>query len=105
MSRSQYYPDKHSSTAGIQQAQQAEKVEVEHTGSGYGAEGTLWGISSPGAGPKADALQMVAAGILGGASPLQFLPGINAGSAQLGNRAFLRWVEGPAGKRAGSGHT
>ena len=94
MSCSQYYPDKHSSTAGIQQAQQAEKVEVEHTGSGYGAEGTLWGISSPGADPKADALQMVAAGILGGVSPLQFLPGINAGSAQLGNRAFLRWVEG-----------
>ena len=94
MSCSQYYPDKHSSTAGIQQAQQAEKVEVEHTGSGYGAEGTLWGISSPGADPKADALQMVAAGILGGVSPLRFLPGINAGSAQLGNGAFLRWVEG-----------
>ena len=38
------------------------------------------------------ALQIVAAGILGGASPLQFMGGIDAGSRQMGNRAFLRWV-------------
>ena len=99
MSRTQYYPDKDSSTAGMQQAWQAVEVEVEHARSGYGAESKLWGSSPAGADPGVDALCMVAAGILDGAPPLQFLPGINAGSAQLGNRVFLRWVEGLRARR------
>ena len=36
MSRTQYYPGKDSSTAGMQQARQAVEAEVEHARSGYG---------------------------------------------------------------------
>ena len=35
----------------------------------------------------------MAAGINSGISPLQFMDSIHIGSRQLGNRAFLRWVE------------
>ena len=38
-------------------------------------------------------LQTMAAGINSGISPLQFMDSIQIGSRQLGNRAFLRWVE------------
>ena len=37
-------------------------------------------------------LQAVAAGILNGVSPVQFMNGINAANQALGNRSFLQWV-------------
>ena len=37
-------------------------------------------------------LDTVAAGILNGVSPMQFVNGINAANRALGNRAFLQWV-------------
>ena len=40
----------------------------------------------------ASPLQAVAAGILNGVSPMQFVNGINAANQALGNRAFLQWV-------------
>ena len=50
-------------------------------------------------------LQTVAAGIFGGASPLQFMAGIDAGSRQMGNRAFLHWIgELYAAGRGGEAH-
>ena len=44
-------------------------------------------------------LGTVAAGILGGARPVQFMDSINAANQQLGNRAFLRWVGGLRARR------
>ena len=38
-------------------------------------------------------LLTVAAGILDGVTPLQFMDSIDVANNQLGNRAFLRWVE------------
>ena len=35
---------------------------------------------------------MLAAGIVSGVCPRQFMAGINTGNERLGNRAFLRWV-------------
>ena len=43
-------------------------------------------------------LQTVAAGIRAGAFPQQFMGSINAGNEQLGNRAFVQWVEGLHGR-------
>ena len=40
------------------------------------------------------ALHALAAGIRSGVSLLQFKAGIDAGNEQLGNRTFMRWVEG-----------
>ncbi len=37
-------------------------------------------------------LQTVAAGMLGGVSPVQFMSDIDAANRTLGNRAFMRWV-------------
>ena len=44
--------------------------------------------------PDVDAspLQTVAAGILGGVSPMQLMSGIDAANRGLGNRSFLHWV-------------
>ena len=44
-------------------------------------------------------LGTVAAGILGGAQPVQFMDSINAANQQLGNRTFLRWVGGLRARR------
>ena len=44
-------------------------------------------------------LGTVAAGILGGARPVQFMDSINAANQRLGNRAFLRWVGGLRARR------
>ena len=50
-------------------------------------------------------LQTVAAGIRSGISPRQFMAGIDAGSEQMGNRAFLHWVgELQAAGRGGETH-
>ena len=43
-------------------------------------------------GVYASPLQTVAAGILNGVSPVQFMSGVNAANQALGNRAFLQWV-------------
>ena len=48
-------------------------------------------------------LQAVAAGILNGLPPMQFLNGINAANQALGNRAFLQWVRAlDAGRQTGA---
>ena len=50
-------------------------------------------------------LQTIAAGIRSGISPRQFMTGIDAGSEQMGNRAFLHWVgELQAAGRGGETH-
>ena len=57
-------------------------------------------IAADGARPEAparqdgrnDPLRQVAGGILGNASPRQFMESVNAGNRLLGNRAFVDWV-------------
>ena len=51
-----------------------------------------WGIGVAAVETAEIALQRVAAGILGGVPPQQFMDSIYSAGQQLGNRAFLRWV-------------
>ena len=87
-----YYSDKHSSTAVVEQAGQAAEVGESHNRAGHGAAGTVLGDSPAGVDSGIAHLDTVAAGILNGISPLQFMDNITAGNQELGNRAFLHWV-------------
>ena len=87
-----YYSDKHSSTAVVEQAGQAAEVGESHNRAGHGAAGTVLGDSPAGVDAGIAHLDTVAAGILNGISPLQFMDNITAGNQELGNRAFLHWV-------------
>ena len=80
--------------------------EAEHestrTLAGPGSQAAASGADPAGTGNPAAALRTVSAGIRSGISPLQLMDSIDAGSRQLGNRAFMHWVgqlhgEGQAG--------
>ena len=92
MGHTPYYSDKHSSTAVIEQAGQAAEVGDSHNRVGHGAAGTVSGDSPAVVDASIAHLDTVAAGIINGISPLQFIDSINTGSRQLGNRAFLYWI-------------
>ena len=62
---------------------------ISHTPAGYGV---VWCSDAARADDTDAALDSVIAGVRKGVSPLQFMDSINAGSRQLGNRAFLHWV-------------
>ena len=101
MGHTSCYIDTHSSTAAIEQAGQAAEVGSDNTLTGHSGGGTVWGYGPAGVAP----LQTVAAGILGGVCPQQFMDSINTGGGQLGNRAFLHWVgELYAAGRGGETH-
>ena len=67
-------------------------VGAESPRSGTGVGVMPWGIGVAAVETAEIALQRVAAGILGGVPPQQFMDSIYTASQQLGNRAFLRWV-------------
>ena len=95
------YSDMHSSAAAMEQAGQVAEVGSDNTLTGHSGGGTVWGDGPAGAA----SLQTVAAGMLGGVCPQQFMDSINTGSGQLGNRAFLHWVgELYAAGRGGETH-
>ena len=75
--------------AGMAQAGPA-IVGAESPRSGTGV--MPWGIGVAAVETAEIALQRVAAGILGGVPPQQFMDSIYSAGQQLGNRAFLRWV-------------
>ena len=84
MGHTAYYSDKYSGTAILEHA----AIEPDIASEKPGAKGAIRGNSVTGA----TLLNALSTGILSGASALQFMAGIDAGSEQLGNRAFLRWV-------------
>ena len=84
MGHTAYYSDKYSGTAILEHA----AIEPDIASAKPGAKGAIRGNSVTGA----TLLNALSTGILNGASALQFMAGIDAGSEQLGNRAFLRWV-------------
>ena len=75
--------------AGMAQAGHA-GVGAESPRSGTGV--MPWGTGVAAVETAEVALQRVAAGILGGVPPQQFMDSIYSAGQQLGNRAFLRWV-------------
>ena len=90
MSHTQYHSDTGNFTACMGYTGQ----EVGD-GDGAGRPGlTSWRAASGCPDGETTALHALAAGIRSGVSPLQFKAGIVAGNEQMGNRAFLRWVEG-----------
>ena len=90
MSHTQYHSDTGKFTACMGYTGQ----EVGD-GDGAGRPGlTSWRAASGCPDGETTALHALAAGIRSGVSPLQFKAGIVAGNEQMGNRAFLRWVEG-----------
>ena len=90
MSDKQYYPDTDNASGSLEQTGQ---VGQNASPKNHDALKSAWGdIPTCGEDP-ADSLHTVTAGIINGASPLQFMDRINAGSRQLGNRAFLQFVE------------
>ena len=90
MSDKQYYPDTDNASGSLEQTGQ---VGQNASPKNHDAPKSAWGdIPTCGEDP-ADSLRTVTAGIINGASPLQFMDRINAGSRQLGNRAFLQFVE------------
>ena len=90
MSHTQYHSDTGNFTACMGYTGQ----EVGD-GDGAGRPGlTSWKAASGCPDGETTALHALAAGIRSGVSPLQFKAGIDAGNEQMGNRAFLRWVEG-----------
>ena len=90
MSDKQYYPDTDNASGSLEQTGQ---VGQNASPKNHDALKSTWGdIPTCGEDP-ADSLHTVTAGIINGASPLQFMDRINAGSRQLGNRAFLQFVE------------
>ena len=92
MGHTPYYSDKHSSTDVIEQAGQAAEIGDSHNRVGHGAASTVSGDSPAGVDVGIAHLDTVAAGILNGISPLQFMDSIDTGNRKLGNRAFLHWV-------------
>ena len=90
MSHTQYHSDTGNFTACVGYTGQ----EVRD-GDGAGRpELTSWRAASGCPDSKTTALHALVSGIRSGVSPLQFKAGIDAGNEQMGNRAFLRWVEG-----------
>ena len=77
--------------AGMAQAGHA-IVGAESPRSGTGVGVMPWGTGVAAVETAEVALQRVAAGILGGVPPQQFMDSIYTAGQQLGNRAFLRWV-------------
>ena len=67
-------------------------VGAESPRSGTGVGVMPWGTGVAAVETAEVALQRVAAGILGGVPPQQFMDSIYTAGQQLGNRAFLRWV-------------
>ena len=88
MSHMQYHSDTDNTAACMGQARHDVKVEADTSRTDL----IPWRDHSVHLGVQSATLQMVAASIRSGISPLQFMAGINAGSRQMGNRAFLRWV-------------
>ena len=84
MGHTAYYSDKYSGTAILEHA----AIEPDIASAKPVAKGAIRGNSVTGA----TLLNTLSTGILSGAPALQFMAGIDAGSEQLGNRAFLRWV-------------
>ena len=91
MSHTTYFPDTNHKTADTEQAKQA-VAGVGPARSDEGVRGVPGGTDAAGAGIADAPLQRVAAGILGGVPPQQFMDSIYTASQQLGNRAFLHWV-------------
>ena len=80
MGHTAYYSDKYSGTAILEHA----AIEPDIASAKPGVKGAIRGNSVTGA----TLLNALSSGILSGAPALQFM----AGSEQLGNRVFLRWV-------------
>ena len=71
--------------------QAAQEAEHELTRTPAGSAGQVAANGAAPAGPGA--LHTISAGIRSGISPLQFMGSIDAGGQQMGNRAFMHWVE------------
>ena len=84
MGHTAYYSDKYNGTAILEHA----AIEPDIASAKPGAKDAIRGNSVTGA----TLLNTLSTGILSDAPALQFMAGIDAGSEQLGNRAFLRWV-------------
>ena len=80
MGHTAYYSDKYSGTAILEHA----AIEPDIASAKPSVKGAIRGNSVTGA----TLLNALSSGILSGAPALQFM----AGSEQLGNRVFLRWV-------------
>ena len=91
MSITRYESNRDPTAAGMAQAGHA-IVGAESPWSGTGVGVMPWGTGVAAVETAEVALQRVAAGILGGVPPQQFMDSIYTAGQQLGNRAFLRWV-------------
>ena len=100
-----YSPDLNKTEVSPDQTGREAEHESARTLAGPAGQAAASGADPAGSGNPAAALRTVSAGIRSGISPLQFMDSIDAGNRQLGNRAFMHWVEQlHAGPQAGATH-
>ena len=92
MSYHQYCPDTDNTTSDLGQNEQAEQGRRNTTPAVHDAVDLAWRAASVCADNHAVSLQAVTAGIINGASPLQFMDRINVGSRYFGNRAVMQCI-------------
>ena len=88
-----YSPDLKQTENSPEQAGHESEHEMTKTLAGAAGQAAANGAAPAGPGDGAAALHTIAAGIRSGISPLQFMDSIDAGGRQMGNRAFMHWVE------------
>ena len=92
MNLNPYDSSERSRASVTDQAAQEAEHELTRTPAGSAGQAAPNGAAPAGPGDGA-ALHTIAAGIRSGISPLQFMDSIDAGGQQMGNRAFMHWVE------------
>ena len=88
-----YSPDLNNTEVSPEQTGQVAEHEITRSLAGPVSQAAASGADPAGPGNPAAALHTVSAGVRMGIPPLQFMDSIDAGGRQMGNRAYMHWVE------------